>query len=296
MALVALQPVIRLMDESDPETMSAAFTVLGWYKPPALYQRYLAEQEEGRRLAFLAEWRGEFAGYVTLLWVSDYRPFAERQIPEISDLNVLPPHRRHGIGNALLDRAESAASARSKVVGLGVGLYSDYGAAQRIYVRRGYLPDGRGIMYRNQPVEPGATIRIDDDAALMLTRPVGLRSPPGHPRGAHRVRQWVTRSRRGEGRHHRAPTIRAEPGDLRSMRSLSGASARQKIFGDQVLGDRAFGSRSAVTAGPRPAREYRLYLSRRARPDQLEYQGQRGPGGVAAAGDGVGPQDHLRLA
>jgi hypothetical protein len=28
------------------------------------------------------------------------------------------------------------------------------------------------------------------------------------------------------------PTIRAEPGDLRSMRSLSEASARQKIFGD----------------------------------------------------------------
>ena len=176
-ALVTVQLVIRLMDESDPEMMSAAFTALGWHKPPEMYQRYLAEQEEGRLVAFLAEWRGEFAGYVTLQWVSDYRPFAERQIPEISDLNVLPPHRRHGIGNALLDRAESAASARSKVVGIGVGLYSDYGAAQRIYVRRGYLPDGRGIMYRSQPVEPGATITIDDEAALMLTRPVGTSAP-----------------------------------------------------------------------------------------------------------------------
>ena len=169
-ALVIVPPVIRLMGESDPETVSAAFTALGWHKPAALYQRYLAEQEQGRRLAFLAEWRGEFAGYVTLLWVSDYRPFAERQIPEICDLNVLPRHRRQGIGNALLDRAESAASTRGTVVGLGVGLYSDYGAAQRIYVRRGYLPDGRGIMYRNQPVAPGAAIPIDDDAALMLTR------------------------------------------------------------------------------------------------------------------------------
>jgi len=172
-ALVISQPVIRLMDESDPETVSSAFTALGWHKPTTLYRRYLAEQEQGRLLAFLAEWRGEFAGYVTLVWVSDYRPFAERRIPEISDLNVLPAYRRQGIGNALLDRAESAASARSKVVGLGVGLYSDYGAAQRIYVRRGYLPDGRGIMYRNQPVAPGATIRIDDEAALMLTRLVG---------------------------------------------------------------------------------------------------------------------------
>jgi GNAT superfamily N-acetyltransferase len=171
--LVRSQPVIRMMDESDPGTISAAFTAIGWDKPPTLFQRYLAEQEEGRRLAFSAEWDGEFAGYVTLVWVSDYGPFAKRQIPEIADFNVLPLYRRQGIGNALLDRAESAASARSPVVGLGVGLYSDYGAAQRIYVRRGYLPDGRGIMYRNQPVEPWATIRIDDDAALMLTRQVG---------------------------------------------------------------------------------------------------------------------------
>jgi ribosomal protein S18 acetylase RimI-like enzyme len=170
---MTVQPMIRTMDQSDPEPISAAFTALGWHKPPTLFRRYLAEQEGGQRLAFVAEWQGKFAGYVTLMWISDYSPFAERHVPEICDLNVLPAFRRQGIGNALLDRAESAASTRSSVVGLGVGLYSDYGAAQRIYVRRGYLPDGRGIMYNNQPVEPGATIRIDDEAALMFTRLVG---------------------------------------------------------------------------------------------------------------------------
>ena len=170
MAFVTVPAVIRTMDQSDPETISAAFIALGWHKPRTLIQRYLAEQERGHRLAFVAEWGGELAGYVTLQWVSDYRPFAERQIPEISDLNVLPAHRRQGIGNALLDRAESAASTRSTVVGLGVGLSSDYGAAQRIYARRGYLPDGRGVMYNNQPVELGATICIDDDACLMVSR------------------------------------------------------------------------------------------------------------------------------
>ena len=41
--MVTLQPVIRTMDESDPETISAAFTALGWRRA-ALYQRYLAEQ------------------------------------------------------------------------------------------------------------------------------------------------------------------------------------------------------------------------------------------------------------
>jgi hypothetical protein len=93
-AFEALVPVIRAMGESDPEVISAAFIALGWQKPATLFQRYLAEQEAGRRLAFVAEWRGELAGYVTLLWVSDYSPFAERQVPEISDLNVLPAHRR----------------------------------------------------------------------------------------------------------------------------------------------------------------------------------------------------------
>jgi GNAT superfamily N-acetyltransferase len=112
-----------------------------------LFQRYLAEQRAGQRVAFVAEWRGGFAGYVTLLWISDYSPFAERNVPEISDLNVLPAHRRHGIGNALLDRAESAASTRSNVVGLGVGLSSDYGAAHA--PRKRLMP--RGSLMRTTP-------------------------------------------------------------------------------------------------------------------------------------------------
>ena len=58
-ALVTSKPVIRTMDESDPGVMGAAFAAIGGDKPPALFQRYLAEQEEGRRLAFVAEWRGE---------------------------------------------------------------------------------------------------------------------------------------------------------------------------------------------------------------------------------------------
>ena len=102
------QPLIRAMGESDPEVISAAFTVIGWDKPPALYHHYLAQQEEGRRLAWVAEWHGEFAGYVTLLWTSAYGPFADRQIPEVEDLNVLPRHRLERIGNALLDRAETS--------------------------------------------------------------------------------------------------------------------------------------------------------------------------------------------
>lgn len=102
-ALVTTQLLIRAMGESDPEVISAVFTAIGWDKPPALYQHYLAQQEEGRRLAWVAEWGGEFAGYVTLLWTSAYSPFADRQIPEVADLAVLPQHRRW-------NRAHSSAS------------------------------------------------------------------------------------------------------------------------------------------------------------------------------------------
>jgi hypothetical protein len=39
-----------------------------------------------------------------------------------------------------------------------------------MYVKRGYTPDGRGIMCDWWPVTPGASIPIDDDAVLVLTR------------------------------------------------------------------------------------------------------------------------------
>ena len=75
------------------------------------------------------------------------------------------------MGNALMDAAEDAARRRgAPVVGLGVGLYADYGSAQRMYVRLGFIPDGQGIMYDYATVEPGSSIRIDDDATLMFAK------------------------------------------------------------------------------------------------------------------------------
>ncbi len=83
---------------------------------------------------------------------------------------VLPSSRGRGVGSALLAAAEHSAAQRSDTVGLGVGLYADYGQAQRLYVRRGYVPDGRGIVRGGRPVPPGTTILIDDDALLMFVK------------------------------------------------------------------------------------------------------------------------------
>ena len=161
---------IKALRDGDPEVISAALSELGWNKPVSQYEKYLAQQQDGLRSILVATVDDEYAGYVTVLWKSPYEPF--NGIPEIQDFNVLPKYRRRGIGTGLMDAAEAMVAERSEVVGIGVGLYSDYGTAQRMYVRRGYLPDGRGLLYNLQQVPPGEMVRNDDDATLMFTKPL----------------------------------------------------------------------------------------------------------------------------
>jgi len=49
-------------------------------------------------------------------------------------------------------------------------LYSENGTAQQMYVRRGYLPDGAGVVLDVVPVLPGTTIILDNDPELMFTK------------------------------------------------------------------------------------------------------------------------------
>ena len=161
---------IRLLEESDPPSMSAAFTNMGWKKPEAQYQRYLQEQMAGTRTCFVATIDGQFGGYVTVNWRPTYTGFADLNIPEIQDLNVLTTYRRKGVASRLLDRAEEEAARRSGVVGIAVGLHPGYNAAQRLYPKRGYIPDGRGITYRDCFVEEGAIVMLDDDLVMHFTK------------------------------------------------------------------------------------------------------------------------------
>jgi GNAT superfamily N-acetyltransferase len=161
---------IRLLEESDPPSIAAAFKNMGWNKPETQYQRYLQEQISGTRTSFVATIDGQFAGYVTVNWRPTYAGFADLNIPEIQDLNVLTTYRRKGIASRLLDRAEAEVAGRSGVVGIGVGLHQGYNAAQQLYVKRGYIPDARGITYRECFVEEGASVVLDDDLVMHFTK------------------------------------------------------------------------------------------------------------------------------
>jgi ribosomal protein S18 acetylase RimI-like enzyme len=163
---------IASLRPSDIAEIATAFSVLGWNKPASQYERYLEEQAAGRREVIVARWDGVFAGYVTIVWRSDYAPFAERNVPEVNDFNVLPAYRRRAIGSRLMDEAERLIFARAPVAGIGVGLHHDYGAAQRLYVLRGYVPDARGITAHGVRVNWGDSAKIDDDLVLWLTKSI----------------------------------------------------------------------------------------------------------------------------
>ncbi|HLJ54851.1 MAG TPA: GNAT family N-acetyltransferase [Chthonomonadaceae bacterium] len=161
---------IRRLETRDPLAISSAFTAMGWNKPAAQYERYLREQAAGERVVLLAFVEGEFAGYLCVVWEPGYPPFRDAGIPEIQDFNVVARYRRQGIGSALMEEAERFAAERSPVVGIGVGMTADYGAAQRLYVRRGYVPDGRGLTADNRPLAWGDQVTVDDNLVLHFTK------------------------------------------------------------------------------------------------------------------------------
>ena len=160
---------IRKMQESDIQDLSRGFISQGWPGREEILARYFLEQECGEREVLVAEVEGAVAGYITILPTAKQGPFAEIY-PELSDFNVFEPFQNQGIGNLLMEEAEKRVKLISDKVTLGVGLHSGYGPAQRLYIKRGYIPDGSGVWYRNQPLEMNVIIQDNDDLVLYLSK------------------------------------------------------------------------------------------------------------------------------
>lgn len=72
-----------------------------------------------------------------------------------------------------MDEAEKRIFERSEVAGIGFGISADYGAAQRMFVKRGYVPDGRGLWsLKGYYVWEQSTIQVDN-CAIFLTKSRG---------------------------------------------------------------------------------------------------------------------------
>ena len=100
-----------------------------------------------------------------------YSYYKRLGIPEIQDLNVVATHRRKGIATAMIKWCEGLARARGcDLIGIAVGLFKDYGPAQILYVRLGYIPDGNGITYDREGVKPHGAYLVDDFLSLMMIK------------------------------------------------------------------------------------------------------------------------------
>jgi GNAT superfamily N-acetyltransferase len=162
---------VQLLQSSD---LPALYTLIetGKHTTEAHYfETSLQEQIDKKRVVYLAFCDDQLAGYVHLNFFPAYAPFLRLHIPEIQDLFVHPDFRRQGIGERLIQICETLCVERNiSEIGIGVGMLSSFGAAQRLYTRLGYSPDGAGIVFDRIPVVPGDIKPIDDRLCLMLIK------------------------------------------------------------------------------------------------------------------------------
>ena len=116
----------------------------------------------------------QVASIVSILWLSNYVGFADRGIPLLHQLAVAGSFRRQGVGMRLMQAVEDIGRGREAAeLGVTVGLFGDCGPAQRLWARRGYLPDGRGACQGHRPLRNGMQATVDDDLIIWLTTDLG---------------------------------------------------------------------------------------------------------------------------
>lgn len=166
--------IIRTIKPSDLPDLDSYFGPKTIYKNPlSKWEGYLRDHESLTRIVKVVEIDEQVIGIGTLKFVSDYPAFKENNIPEINDILIAPAHRCRGLGRKLVESIELIAKEKSyKAIGLAVGLYQDYGRAQRLYIKMGYIPDGKGITYKNQYVTPGQAYSVDDELLLWMIKPL----------------------------------------------------------------------------------------------------------------------------
>lgn len=162
--------IIRELREEDIAPIVAAEIAQGWHATPEKLQERLAHAEIGRSVNFVALWDDIPVGYVSVYDGAIHGPYAGCGYPEIVDFNVLELYRRRGIGSALLDVCEAFAAETSDIVTLGVGLHCGYGAAQRLYVKRGFIPDGSGVWSERIVAEPYTMVENGDGLVLYMAK------------------------------------------------------------------------------------------------------------------------------
>ena len=168
---------IRSMREEDAQIIYDTYLSYNWHPNIETYRNYFAENQNGRRITFCGEMDGNLAGHVSLIlkpepdWLG---PFRDQKMPLVSDFSVFYDYHRQGIGTKLMDVLEAEAIKYSDRICLAVGCHWGYGTAQRMYVKRGYIPDGSGVWWNGKRHEQYAPCVNDDELLLWMYKDLSV--------------------------------------------------------------------------------------------------------------------------
>lgn len=162
--------IVRNMEYADAQLITDAEMEQGWDASVEKYLNRLEDQKLGKAVSLVAEYSGKPVGYINIYPDNTWGAFGGKGLPEIVDFGVLEKYRNRGIGTVLMDIAEKVAAEYADTVYLGVGLHSGYGSAQRMYVKRGYIPDGSGVWYKDEICDPYGDCKNDDDLVLYFSK------------------------------------------------------------------------------------------------------------------------------
>lgn len=162
--------LIRNLEPKDVQVITDEEIAQGWDATVDKYEMRLKDSAQGKAISLVAEYHGKAAGYINVYLNSEWGAFGGKGLPEIVDFGVLEKYRKRGIGSKLMDTAEKLAREHADTVYLGVGLHSGYGSAQRMYVKRGYIPDGSGVWYGDSVCRPYSDCCNDDDLVLYFSK------------------------------------------------------------------------------------------------------------------------------
>jgi GNAT superfamily N-acetyltransferase len=165
-------PGIAVRPIGEDNSESAVRFLIEWVSDGEAEARsYLAGHAEPEGASFAAAHGHDVIGYAAIVWESDYAGFRSRGIPLIHQVAVAGPFRRQGVATLIMDAAEQLARDRGiATLGITVGLSGEYGPAQQLYGRRGYVPDGRGACQGQRPLRKGMLVTMDDDLIIWLTK------------------------------------------------------------------------------------------------------------------------------
>jgi GNAT superfamily N-acetyltransferase len=146
--------------------------LIGWVSDgEADARQHLADHSGADGASLVALHDHQAIGIVTILWEPDYAGFRDRGIPLVHQIAVAGPYRRQGVATLLMGAAEDLARSRGiAALGITVGLFDEYGPAQRLYALRGYVPDGRGACRGPRPLRQGTPVTMDHDLIFWLAK------------------------------------------------------------------------------------------------------------------------------